>query len=555
MTKTPSALQKILAQAKRQWRWQQTIRLLLPVLTLGLIGTLLLTLLGRLLPLAMPNNLLTWGLGATILALGLTWAYVWLRPISAQRLARQLDYRLKLDERLSTTLHLIETDSVNTPDHITQAQLNDTLSHLPQLNLKQAFPHHHQWRWLIVTTILIGLLVVNISLPNRQVQVLHQQLATQQLIDEQLTRFEDIRTDLLTDETLLETPDGEELQQSLNNLIDTLQEENISLEEAMAAISEAEENLTSLENIESTDTQPQDTLNDLAQSFSQFDSTTDLAAALEQHNLTEAAETLRAAANNLPNDPQSTEDLAQALQQAAETAATTGHTELAEALTEAAEALEQALETQNSNENQSDQGSQTDQVAAQQAVQQALQQAAQALEQAGQQLADQEAIQQALANIQEARQQLAQQSTQGQGQQPGQGSGDGEGNIGEAGRGDPATDGAEGLFTVEGAPDSMSIENGPNEGQAEVYKSLYAPEHLGGEGGPLVNPDSPDTEGGIPIGEAPVDPNQDPGEALVPYNQIYGQYNNAASQALDDSYIPLGMKSYVRQYFGALEPE
>ena len=42
---------------------------------------------------------------------------------------------------------------------------------------------------------------------------------------------------------------------------------------------------------------------------------------------------------------------------------------------------------------------------------------------------------------------------------------------------------------------------------------------------------------------------------MVPYNQVYGQYTDAAGQALDDSYIPLGMKGYIRNYFGALEPD
>ena len=41
---------------------------------------------------------------------------------------------------------------------------------------------------------------------------------------------------------------------------------------------------------------------------------------------------------------------------------------------------------------------------------------------------------------------------------------------------------------------------------------------------------------------------------MVPYNQVYGQYADAAGQALEESYIPLGMKGYIRHYFGALEP-
>ncbi|MDT8307459.1 MAG: hypothetical protein RRC07_16120, partial [Anaerolineae bacterium] len=42
--------------------------------------------------------------------------------------------------------------------------------------------------------------------------------------------------------------------------------------------------------------------------------------------------------------------------------------------------------------------------------------------------------------------------------------------------------------------------------------------------------------------------------SVVPYQRVFGEYRDAAYQALDDEYIPLGMKSYVRDYFSSLEP-
>jgi hypothetical protein len=44
------------------------------------------------------------------------------------------------------------------------------------------------------------------------------------------------------------------------------------------------------------------------------------------------------------------------------------------------------------------------------------------------------------------------------------------------------------------------------------------------------------------------------GEALVPYHQVYQDYLDTANQAMERSYIPPGLKDYVREYFSQLEP-
>ena len=42
--------------------------------------------------------------------------------------------------------------------------------------------------------------------------------------------------------------------------------------------------------------------------------------------------------------------------------------------------------------------------------------------------------------------------------------------------------------------------------------------------------------------------------ALVPYNQVYQQYSQIASQAMERAYIPSGLQDYVKEYFSRLEP-
>jgi hypothetical protein len=42
--------------------------------------------------------------------------------------------------------------------------------------------------------------------------------------------------------------------------------------------------------------------------------------------------------------------------------------------------------------------------------------------------------------------------------------------------------------------------------------------------------------------------------SVVPYDQVFGDYRDAAYTALDEGYVPLGLKGYIRDYFSLLEP-
>ena len=60
-------------------------------------------------------------------------------------------------------------------------------------------------------------------------------------------------------------------------------------------------------------------------------------------------------------------------------------------------------------------------------------------------------------------------------------------------------------------------------------------------------------EEGVPVGDVPL-PVPAGGTAGVPYREVYAGYADQASAALEGSYIPLGLKQYVRDYFSSLEP-
>lgn len=550
---TPPPLHAWLRRMSRRRRWQAGVAASLPLVGGGLALTLALLLAGWLYPLGRPLGLLLAGLGLTVAGLLLGWAYLWLRPRPPQALARELDRRLGLEERLATALELA-AGAGSIPPAIVQAQLQDTLNRLHGLNPAQIYPIRLPWRWLGLANGLALAIFLSLLLPNPYLAGLQQQARTREVMAKQKDLLQEIRADLIENEALLETPAGQNTVQTLDELIESLEKEQLTAEEAMADLAEAEQQLATLENALAGQ---EATLNDLAETINQFESGADLAEAIEQRDHSRAAEFLQAAAESPPTEAESAQQLADTLQQMAQTAEANGNDELAESLQQAAEALQQAaaggITPQNS-----------------EALQETLQQAAEALAQAEQQLDSQEALEQALGNIQEAREQLAE-AGQGDGQgqaqqqaQAGQGQGQGQqpggwgqglpGNEGAgAGQGDPGP-GAPDLYADKPIPEELDTDNGPGPGRQAEYNPQFPPIHWGGEDGPLVNPEQQGAEGGLPIGEAPVDPNQESNPAQVPYNQVYRQYADAAGEALDDSYIPLGMKEFVRNYFGALEP-
>jgi len=88
-------------------------------------------------------------------------------------------------------------------------------------------------------------------------------------------------------------------------------------------------------------------------------------------------------------------------------------------------------------------------------------------------------------------------------------------------------------------------------GRGAPYDEGYDPERIGEEG---VGVDvGREGDEGLPTGSVSI-PVPEGGSASVPYREVYADYSEDAGAALDSSYIPLGMKRYVRDYFSSLEP-
>lgn len=89
-------------------------------------------------------------------------------------------------------------------------------------------------------------------------------------------------------------------------------------------------------------------------------------------------------------------------------------------------------------------------------------------------------------------------------------------------------------------------------GTGAPYDEVYVPGRFDEEGAGL-NVGREGSEEGVPVGETTL-PAPEGGRAAVPYREVYAEYAAGAGAALEGSYIPLGMKQYVREYFSSLEP-
>jgi hypothetical protein len=202
--------------------------------------------------------------------------------------------------------------------------------------------------------------------------------------------------------------------------------------------------------------------------------------------------------------------------------------------------------------------------------------AAEALRQAQGELSTQGALQRSLAQLQQSQQALAQagqgEGTQGQGSQ-GQGAQDqagqgsqgqsGQGNQGHAGQGQGGQgQGGQGTKADQLPPGRRQGEAGRPEGEARpgeegtLDQQVYVPwERRPGSGDEVTLPGQDSGQGESEVRERENPLPGSPGDALVPYYEFYAQYLDAANEAMERTYVPEGLREYVREYFTRLEPQ
>jgi hypothetical protein len=392
----------------------------------------------------------------------------------------------------------------------------------------------------------VALLIAAVLLPNPQTAELLKRRAVTQAIEEQIEALEAFQEEIQQNPELTEEQQ-EELLDPVENALQQLEAGNLSQEEAVAVLSEAEADLRELSsNLSTEDLRRR--LEEAGQPLSDNAASQSLGQSLQSGNLPQAGAAAAQLADDLPTLSQ--EELSQLAQDLAETAAALQDvdSELSQQLAEAAQAL------------------QNGDVAA---AQQALREASGTLQQRAQEGAAAAQAADAAGQLNEGRQEVAQ---AGEGSQSGQGQpGEGQqGQSGQQGQGQGQSQNGQGQGQGQGSGDGQGQGQGsgsqtdqgqgtggpgPGGGHAE---NVFVPDlvDLSGEAGvdvelPAECIANPANCGGL-LSETPTEFTEE--GSTVPYTQVFGDYRNAAYEALSDDHIPLGMKGYVRDYFSSLEP-
>lgn len=501
----------------------------------GLSVAAILNLAARLSPIVRlgPRLALSMGMPALFALIAFLAAYVY--PRSAQEIARTSDARMGLSARLATAIE-IERGEIPVTADLAARQRADAITAAARANPKEAFKLVLPRRQALIAAILATALAVGLALPNPQETIIAQNQAEQEAIERQSERLEKVRAEIAANPNLSQA-DREALLDEIDDTIGDLQKGTLSKEEAVARLSRTEEHLQALldEDAEAMSA----ALDEAGRQAKQGQESHAIGEALATGDYGEAAQAMAALSDRIGElSSQEQDRLAERLEAMATTVEATDP-ELAQAMRDAASALEQGDGA---------------------AAQEALQRAAALIEQAGEKIAAQEATEQALGQVQEGRREIAQ---TGQGDGPGEkgettarpGTGEppeGQGK-GQAGSGHGEGDEEQGGQDMPADPGGPIDPNQPGQGGEREYDPIYAPERLGDGEGPGVRVPGQGDDNGPPTGQVEGNP-PDEGQAQVPYDQVYADYEAQAASALENSYIPRGMKDYIRAYFSSLEP-
>ena len=511
--------------------------------------------------------------------------YTLLFPRGLPERAAWFDLEFGLQERISTAFELMH-GRIKTHPEIESRQIADALAHARAIDPKQRISLDFRPRELAVLGLLTIALIGLILLP----AIVGEELLAEAPSPAVEAAQEDLREiiETVAIDTNLDDVDRQELLEALEVALERLQEEDISDEEAFAAMSQLQEQMDALQRqLEETVELDQsvteaalEALDDFALAPEGESSAEEGAGAADDLNLQELAQALEQLGQEAAQmSAEEARQTAEALRQAAEELAQM-NPELAEQLRAAADALEE--------NNAGD---------LQESLDAAQQQLQQAQDQRQQNQRARTMLQEQSEEAQEAAETIAQQQAQ-EGEQPAPGPRDGHAGEAESGqqgggqqgqeasasqRGDSPADrqaqenrpgegqnvgrnqdsSAAGAGAGDGAPSNESLagsggedqgadtDNNPSgRGQIE-YEALYSPSGISGGGQEEIRlqTDASDTT----LAEGDFDDNP-AGESRVSYDRVFSDYQNAANRALESDYVPLGLRDVVREYFTSLEP-
>lgn len=455
--------------------------------------------------------------------------YSLFRPLSSMRTACRVDAHLGLKERLSSSLELSSlSGQQNRASAAYQGQLVTQL-HQNALEIVQTIQPHRAFPLLWLKKPLyrgaafLTACLLLAFLPNPMPAVLADRRAVEIEARHQAEKIEELQKEIEQSQNLSEE-DKEELLRQLAELARQLRENSGSREEALANLSRVEEQLS--QRLDANSAAQQAALEALAARLQEL---AGMDAAASEDDLAAAAEALDQLSELAQSgDETQRQSLADNLAELSARASQSGNSSLAQALAAMADAVRSGSQSKAS---------------------QAASAAQKALSQAKNNQARQAALQNTLAQLQNSRQSLCKNSGTGKGQ----GQGTQQGQIAGSGGGSkadvlPPSSG--------GSIKAQSPRGNKPVSQADLLnQSIFAPRQTGKNSGKEMQISGQDTgQGQEEIKESP---NPLPGQnnpSVVPYQEVYQQYMNAANQAMEQSYVPAHLKDYVRSYFSQLEP-
>jgi hypothetical protein len=466
----------------------------------------------------------------TVLAL----AGVLLQKRDAIDKAHFAEQHFELQERISTALE-ISQGLLITDSNLASKQLANTLEASANINERELLPirlNRQDWILIIVS---VSMLIAAVIVDNPRSAVLDQRREITKSIQEQIEMLEDLE-EQIKENPLLTDEARQEILAPIESALSELEESNPGREEAFATISEAEAELRELSENSNLEELLQ-SLQEGAAPLGNSPASQSLGQAMQNGDLLAASSEANRLADGIASlaaDEASV--LAESLRQSSESLKTIDP-ELAARFADAAEGLDRGdLE----------------------AAERALREAAATLQQRAldQSVSSQAAS--AAGQLEQGMDQLAQAGEHGSGQgQDGGTEGQGAQGSGQsAGSGSGGSEGSGSGGSGSGSEQGGGVGGpGPGGGHAE---NVYVPDlvDLSGEVG--VDIELPaecvaDPTGcGFLLSETPTGFESE--ESTVPYDQVFGDYRQAAYLALDETTIPLGLKGYIRDYFSSLEP-
>jgi len=579
------------------WESRYKLRVLskqLPrAIIVGLVISMVIGVIGYSQRLILAQNLAVITLAVTGISGLLTVLYTQLFPRPRDLSARYFDIEFGLKERMSTALELLD-GRIQTHPEIESIQISDALVHAHEVDPNESITMDFRpVEWIAMAVLLLGMLAM-ILVP----MLVGQDIPAQTPSPAVQAAREDVRdiTESIATDTDLSELDREELLEALEIALDRLEEEDISDEEAFAAMSQLESQIEEVENeLQDGINLDQSSLESASEALSDFTPPDETQAGEEvvseegvPQDGMQSAEDLSQALNELAQNAENLSEeeaqaAADALEQAAEDLAES-NPELSQALQDMADALEagdtEAAQQQAQNAQQELQ-QQQQQLQQDSNAQNSLSEMSEMTQQASQEIAQQQSQQQQpQQNSQPSQPQEGEsessQSQSGEGQQGDQPSdttqqGDAQGNqqpaqnMPGASESESSQQNSEtgGQGAGEGESNNTSLEGGGGEDQGadtdnnptgegvSDFESIYNPTGIDGGGNNELELESDASDETLREGEFEDNPL---GESRVTYDTVFNDYQDAANRALESDYVPLGLRDVVRDYFTSLEP-